>query len=117
MLVLGVEDIGALAADEARELEPGPEREERALQDALGQHGAAGRALEREGEAPDDEARALLDGGRSVIGRGDHHLRPAPREGGGERLRAPFRAARGMRREILVGETDLHAAATSRTDT
>ena len=111
VLVLGVDDLGALGADGARQLEPAPDREERVQEHALGHDRAAGRALDREGEAADAEPVALLERGRAVVGRDDDHALPVARESPGQRLSAPLGAARRVRREILVRETDVHAAA------
>src|ERR1700675_2684483 len=92
-------------------METAPDGEERALKHALSQDRAAGRALQWEGEAPHAEAIAPLDSGRSVVGRRDDDPLPAPGQRLGQGRCAPLGPAGSVRREILVGETDAHAAA------
>ena len=110
VLVLRVNDLGALAPGDAGDGEPGPRVEERVREPLRGRERSSRRQPHGKRKPHDRHALALLAPRRAVVRRHDGDAVAAAGHGAGEGLQAPLGASRRERREILVDEADVHGA-------
>src|SRR5204862_6060403 len=106
VLVLRVDDLGALAPGDAGDGEPGPRVEERVREPLRGRERSSRRQPHGKRKPHDRHALALLAPRRAVVRRHDGDAVAAAGHGAGERLEAPLGASRRERRGRLADDGD-----------